>query len=108
MLLPGMIATFVFSYLPIFGIVIAFKRFTPGAGLWGSPWCGLNNFRFLFSSSDTLVVLRNTIGYNLVFIVLGLLLNVALAIILSLIMNKIFSKLYQTIIIMPHFCPLLL
>ena len=103
MLLPGMIATFVFSYLPIFGIVIAFKRFTPGAGLWGSPWCGLNNFRFLFSSSDTLVVLRNTIGYNLVFIVLGLLLNVALAIILSLIMNKIFSKLYQTIIIMPHF-----
>lgn len=103
MILPGLIATFVFNYLPIFGIIIAFKRFTPGAGIWGSPWCGLDNFQFLFHSSDTLVVLRNTIGYNVIFITLGLVLNVALAIVLSLIACKILSKVYQTIIIMPHF-----
>ena len=103
MMLPGLIATFVFSYLPIFGIIIAFKKFNPRAGIWGSPWCGLDNFNFIFNSSDTMIVLRNTLCYNLVFIFLGLILNVALAVLLNLVVNKTVSKIYQTIIIMPHF-----
>lgn len=103
MMLPGLIATFVFAYLPIFGIVIAFKKFNPREGILGSPWCGLDNFKFIFNSSDTMVVLRNTLCYNLVFIFLGLVLNVALAVLLNLVVNKTVSKIYQTIIIMPHF-----
>ena len=103
MLLPGFAATFLFSYLPIFGIIIAFKKFNVKAGIWGSPWCGLRNFKFLFASSDTAIILRNTIGYNLVFIFAGLILNVALAIILNMITNKKLSKVYQTILIMPYF-----
>ena len=103
MMLPGLIATFVFKYLPIFGIIIAFKKFNPREGIWGSPWCGLDNFKFIFNSSDTMIVLRNTLSYNLVFIFLGLVLNVALAVLLNLVVNKTVSKIYQTIIIMPHF-----
>ena len=103
MMLPGLIATFVFSYLPIFGIIIAFKKFNPRAGIWGSPWCGLDNFKFIFNSSDTMIVLRNTLCYNIVFIFLGLILNVTLAVLLNLVVNKTVSKIYQTIIIMPHF-----
>lgn len=103
MITPGFIATFLFNYLPIFGIIIAFKKFNVRDGIWGSPWCGLRNFEFLFKSSDSLIILRNTIGYNLVFIFLGLILNVALAIILNMITNKRLSKVYQTILIMPHF-----
>lgn len=103
MLTPGFIATFLFSYLPIFGIVIAFKKFNVKDGIWGSPWCGLKNFEFLFKSSDSIIILRNTICYNLVFIFVGLLLNVALAIILNMITSKRLSKVYQTILIMPHF-----
>ena len=103
MLVPGFVATFLFCYLPIFGIIIAFKKFSPSLGIWNSPWCGLENFQFLINSSDTWIVLRNTLGYNLVFIFAGLVINVALAIILSMIRNKMMSKIYQTILIMPHF-----
>lgn len=103
MLLPGFIATFVFCYLPIFGIVIAFKKFNPMLGMLSSPWCGVDNFKFLFRSSDTYIVFRNTIAYNLVFIFVGLILNVSLAIILNQLRNKFLSKVYQTILIMPYF-----
>ena len=103
MLLPGFVFTIIFSYLPIFGIIIAFKKFNANLGIFGSPWCGFKNFEFLFNSSDTAVVLFNTIAYNLVFIFLGLLINVALAIVLSMVRNKRLSKVYQTVLIMPHF-----
>ena len=103
MLLPGFIAAFIFNYLPIFGIVIAFKRFTPAQGIFGSPWVGLDNFKYLFSNTETWTVLRNTIAYNVVFIGLGMVLNVCLALLLSQIANKLVTKVYQTILIMPHF-----
>lgn len=103
MLVPGFILTIVFSYLPIFGIIIAFKRFNPQLGIFGSPWCGLKNFQFLLNSSDTWIILRNTLGYNFIFIFAGLFLNVSLAIVLSLIQNKLVSKFYQTVLILPHF-----
>ena len=103
MMLPGFVATLVFSYLPIFGIIIAFKKFEPMQGIWGSPWAGLSNFAFLFRSSDSIIILRNTICYNLVFIFGGLVLNVGLAILLSSVTNKLRSKVYQTVLMMPHF-----
>ncbi len=103
MMAPGFILTFIFSYLPIFGIIIAFKKFSPALGIWGSPWNGLDNFQFIFNSSDTPIIIRNTLLYNIVFIVGGLFLNVAMALILSSVMQKKLSKIYQTCMIMPHF-----
>ena len=103
MSLPGAILMFMFCYMPIFGIVLAFKEFNPIDGIWGSPWSGLSNFSFLFKSNDFVNVLRNTIGYNLVFIIVGSLLNVTLALMVSLLRQKQMSRLYQTVYIMPYF-----
>ena len=103
MLLPGFIFTFVFSYLPMFGIIIAFKKINFIEGIFASPWNGLDNFKFLFSSSDAWTITRNTLAYNIFFLALGLVLNVALAIGLCELANKIASKVYQTLILMPHF-----
>ncbi|MDD6215120.1 MAG: ABC transporter permease subunit [Firmicutes bacterium] len=72
-------------------------------GILKSPWVGFKNFEFLFNSSDTYIITRNTICYNLVFIFLGLIISVGLAILLNEIKNKILSKTYQTILIMPYF-----
>ncbi len=103
MMLPGIILTFIFSYIPIFGIIIAFKKYIPSLGIWGSPWNGLKNFEFIFNSSDTPIVLRNTLLYNSVFIIGGLVLNVAVALLLSSLRSKKLSKVCQTVVIMPHF-----
>lgn len=103
MVLPGAIFLILFSYLPMFGIIIAFKKYNFAAGIWGSPWNGLKNFEFMFSSPDAWVITRNTIAYNLLFIFGGLVLNVALAIGLNELRNKMFSKVCQTIVLMPHF-----
>lgn len=103
MTLPGFILTVLFCYLPMFGIIIAFKKMNFSAGILGSPWVGLSNFEFLFKSPDAWVITRNTILYNLVFIFGGLLVNVALAIGLSELRTRWLSKTYQTMILMPHF-----
>ena len=103
MCLPGLVFFILFNYLPMFGIVIAFKQYKFDMGIWGSPWNGLSNFKFMFSSPDAWVITRNTIAYNLLFIFGGLVLNVAMAIGLREIRNKTFSKTCQTIVIMPHF-----
>ena len=103
MLIPGFVFAFLFSYLPMFGIIIAFKKYQIGKSIWEMPWTGLKNFEFLFTSSNTPIFIRNTLLYNLVFIFVGLVLNVALAIMLSEIKEKVISKTYQTIMLMPHF-----
>ena len=103
MMLPGIILTFLFSYLPMFGVIIAFKNINMRDGILGSAWCGLQNFKFLFNTSDAYVITRNTVGYNLVFIFVGTFLNVTLAILMSLLFSKMASKVYQTIMIMPYF-----
>lgn len=103
MMLPGIILTFLFSYLPMFGVIIAFKNINMRDGILGSAWCGLQNFKFLFHTSDAYVITRNTVGYNLVFIFVGTFLNVTLAILMSLLFSKMASKVYQTIMIMPYF-----
>lgn len=108
MTLPGLIWLIVLKYIPMFGQVLAFKdfRFHPGgffSSVWHSEWVGLENFKFLFGSKDAWVITRNTVLYNLVFIVLGLILAVGFAIILSEITNKRLTKIYQTGMLFPHF-----
>lgn len=108
MVLPGAIWFLLFSYLPMPGALIAFKEYRIGDGgffssILNSKWIGLKNFEFLFRAQDAYVITRNTVLYNFVFIVLGLVLSVAMAIILNEIANKRLSKLYQTGMFMPYF-----
>ncbi|WP_413376537.1 ABC transporter permease [Alkalihalobacillus sp. 1P02AB] len=108
MVLPGLIWFIVLKYIPMFGQVIAFKdfRFHPDgffASVYHSEWVGFENFNFLFSTNDAYVITRNTVLYNLVFIVLGLILAVAVAIILSELTKQKLAKIYQTGMLFPHF-----
>ena len=69
--LPGVVYLIINNYIPMFGIFLAFKDYKYSKGIFGSDWCGLKNFKFLFATDDALIMTRNTILYNLVFIVLG-------------------------------------
>lgn len=103
MTLPGMIALIIFCYLPMIGIIIAFKDYIPSQGYLGSRWVGFKNFEFLFKTEDAFIITRNTVLYNLVFIFLGLFCSVATAVILSEIKNKWLAKTFQTGMLLPHF-----
>ena len=107
--LPTLIWYLLFSFLPMFGIMIAFKKYKifPGHSfiynLLHSEWVGIDNFKFLFKSNNIFILLRNTIGYNLIFIVLGILIPLTLAIMISQLHGKRLSKSYQTFMFFPHF-----
>lgn len=103
MMAPGLIFLFMFSYLPMLGTVIAFKQINFQQGIFKSPWVGLENFKFLFSTDDWLVITRNTLCYNIAWLFIGLVLSVALAIGLSELTKKFSAKVFQSILIMPHF-----
>lgn len=103
MILPFMLLIIVFCYLPFYGITIAFKDFHYNLGIMKSPWIGLENFRFLFTSGDLFLILRNTVLFNLMFIAVGTIINLCVAIMLNEITKKIVVKTYQTIMFMPYF-----
>ena len=104
MALPGIILIFMFSYMPMFGILVAFKDFNYQDGIFGSRWVGLDNFRILFVTKDvTLRLIRNTVGYWFLFMVTGTILNVSLAIALNECVLKRFSKISHTFMILPTF-----
>lgn len=103
MALPAVIVMILFRYLPLSGIILAFKQFNVRKGIFGSKWIGMENFEFLFKSSDAFIITRNTILYNVVFIVLDLVIAVAIAIALNELLNKRRSKVYQTVFMAPYF-----
>lgn len=86
----------------MFGITIAFKEINFAKGIWNSDWIGLANFKYLFQTSDAYIITRNTILYNLVFIIAGTVLSFITAILLNEIKNKFLLRAYQAIISMPH------
>ncbi len=102
MVLPGLIYLLINNYMPMFGIIIAFKDMNYSKGIFGSDWCGLENFRFLFGTKDAWTITRNTIGYNVAFFVIGTFLAVFLAICMNEIRSRTASKLYQTLILLPY------
>ncbi|RIX59776.1 sugar ABC transporter permease [Paenibacillus nanensis] len=108
MVLPGAAWFLIFCYLPMPGAILAFKQYRLDLGgffegLIYSEWTGLRNFEFLFRAHDAYIITRNTVLYNLVFIILGLVLSVAMAIILFNLTQKKLAKLYQTGMFMPYF-----
>ncbi len=102
MALPGFIYMLINNYIPMFGIVIAFKKLNFREGIWGSPWAGLDNFRFLFASNDAWVITRNTILYNVAFFICGTIVAVSLAILINEIQARFFKKAYQSLILLPY------
>ena len=101
--LPMAAYIFVFAYLPMFGIVIAFKNFNYARGILGSEWVGLKNFRLFFINPDAWRITRNTLGYNAVFIVLNLITNVGVALLLNEVRSRKALKTYQTVMFFPYF-----
>ena len=103
MLLPAVIYTLIFAYYPMTGIVMAFKKYNYRGGIWGSPWNGLENFRFFFLSGQAGIVIRNTVLYNLMFILVGTVVQIAVAVFLTEIHNKHFRKISQSMMFLPYF-----
>lgn len=110
--LPTVVWYILFCYLPMFGLIIAFKKYqvAPGKGflyslMRNSAWSGLENFRFLFANNreTTINMFRNTIGYNVIFIVLDIILPVAFAVMINNLRSKRLAKAAQTAMFLPHF-----
>jgi putative aldouronate transport system permease protein len=119
MVLPGAIWLFLFAYLPMPGVILAFKTYKlsrPPQDYWiqnrfiysliESPWVGFENFKYLTlptNISNTLMYVRNTVLYNLLFMVVGLVLSVALAVIIFELSNQFWAKVYHSILFLPYF-----
>ena len=103
MALPGVVILILFSYLPMGGLILAFKKYNVQKGIFGSPFNGLDNFKFLFSTSDAFIITRNTVLYNIVFIFLNMIIAVVLSLMLSSLRSKRAAKAFQTIFMMPYF-----
>lgn len=107
--LPTALWYILFAYLPLLGVIIAFKQYRLFQGksffysLFASEWVGFDNFKFLFARDDFGLIISRTIGYNLVFIVAGIVVPLTLAIMMSQLLNKKFAKVCQTAAFFPHF-----
>jgi len=105
--LPTTIWYILFCYLPMFGVILAFKDYRISGGfirsIINSPWAGLKNFAFLFGNRDIWMIIRNTLGYNAVMIVVGIVIPVTLALMISELRNKTAAKVYQTVLFFPYF-----
>lgn len=103
MLLPGMLFLLVFSYVPMFGIVMAFQNYSTGKGILGSPFVGLKNFQYMFSLPDIWEIIRNTLVIAAGKMIFTTLASLAFAILLNEIRIKWMKKTVQTIVYLPHF-----
>ena len=103
MMAPVLLWYLIFCYVPMFGIVIAFQKYSPLRGFSGSPWVGWRNFSILFNSADFPVVMRNTIVISIYRIVFGFPAPIILALLFNEVRSKLFKKTTQTIFYMPHF-----
>ncbi len=101
MMIPGLAYLIINNYMPMPGLVIAFKNYSAKKGIYGSPWCGFANFKYLFVTEDAWIITRNTILYNVAFIIINTFLSIAVAIILSELTSR-FKKFYQSAILLPH------
>ena len=106
--LPGYILSLVFCYLPMFGIIIAFKKYNPNIGILQSKWVGFDNFKFFFQSNDFFRLMRNTIGYGVLFLFLENFFNIIVAYAFYNVNKKSALKYYQTTSILPNFISMVL
>lgn len=101
--IPGLVLLLVFHYWPLYGVIIAFKDYNPRLGIMGSPDVGLENFKFFFLSQDAGRVMRNTLGYSVSWLLLGIVCSVTLAVLFYNLRSSKALKIYNTIVILPKF-----
>lgn len=102
MALPGFAYLIINNYLPMPGLWMAFTKVNFRKGIFGGDFVGLSNFKFLFTTNDAFIILRNTIGYNLIFLILTPICGIAVAIFLNNVRQIYMKRIYQTIILLPH------
>ena len=102
MMLPAIVYLIINNYLPLAGIVLAFKEYTVKGGIFGSKFVGLNNFKYLFQTKDAWIITRNTLLYNVAFIIIGTVFSIFLAILMSEVRGHRIKKLYQTVTLYPY------
>lgn len=103
MLMPGMILLLIFSFVPMFGFVIAFQKFSPAMGIFRSPWVGLSNFRYMLQLPDTYKIIRNTVTIAVSKIALGITAPLLFALALNEVRSVKIKRVSQTIVYLPHF-----
>ena len=103
MLIPALALVIVFSYIPMYGVVVAFKQFNYSAGILGSPWVGFQNFEYFFNSGQWWPVTRNTMLYSATFLVINTFLQLVFALVLSELTSRWFKKTSQTLMLLPYF-----
>lgn len=101
--IPGLLWFFIFCYVPMAGIVVAFKSYKPKLGILKSSWVGFDNFRFLFASNDALKIVWNTVFYNFLSIFIVTLVSVIIALLMDAVANRKCIKVYQTMLFLPRF-----
>ena len=101
MMLPALLYLLINNYIPMAGMVIAFKKLNFAKGIWASPWAGIKNFKFLFASRDAWVITRNTLLYNVAFILVNMVVGIAIAILITEVRNTKLKKVYQSAILLP-------
>ena len=99
---PSIIYLIINNYMPMAGLILAFKKFSFAKGIFKSPWNGLENFSYLFGSKWAKIMFRNTIGYNLVFLILDTVFAILVAILLNEVVSKKAKQIYQTVILIPY------
>lgn len=102
MAIPGFTYLLINNYIPLYGLQLAFKHFSFRLGISGSQWIGLRNFRFLFATNDATIMIRNTLLYNVFWIVLNVFVGLTVAILFNEVINKKAKKIYQTAILLPY------
>lgn len=103
MMLPAVVLTIIYRYIPMAGILIAFQKFTPARGLFGSPWVGLKNFEFLFMLPNIWQVIYNTLYISILKIIIGLIIPIIVAILLNEVRKQWFLRTAQTLVFLPYF-----
>ena len=101
MMFPALLYLLINNYIPMAGMVIAFKKLNFAKGIWASPWAGLKNFKFLFASKDAWIITRNTLLYNVAFILVNMVVGIAIAILITEVRNTKLKKIYQSAILLP-------
>ena len=102
MFLPGALYLLINNYIPMGGLIVAFKQYNVRNGLFGSKWIGLKNFKFLFATPDAFIITRNTILYNVAFIIINTVLGIVFAIFICDAISKKLKKVYQSAILFPY------
>lgn len=102
MFIPGFLYLLINNYIPMYGLQLAFKSFSYKKGISGSDWIGWKNFKFLFATGDAAIMIRNTLVYNIIWIIVGAILGIAVAILFNEVAGKFAKRFYQTAILLPY------